>query len=167
MCCCKNPNIQHSSANSHQQNLLPHKKCNYPLILFSIFQASSFQEDSCPNLFIHFFLPQFQLHVQPIKFSAMICVSHEVPHYILASILRFNSSLLGPNIFLNSLLPYTNLCSYLKVRDHTSRPNNANSRLIVVCILNFCVLGTYKNTVHPCSTLIEKDSVTSLPYHSH
>jgi hypothetical protein len=49
-----------------------------------------------------------------------------------------SSSLLGPNIFLNTLFSETlSLCSSLKVKDHVSHPYRTTGKIIVFYILIF------------------------------
>ena len=110
-----------------------------PPIYGWVFQVVSFLQVSPPKLCIHLSTPPYALHAPPISFfsiwsSEQYWVSStDHSHCIVFSV---TSSLLGPNILLNTLFSNTlSLRSCLNVSDQVSHPYKTTRKIIVLYIL--------------------------------
>jgi hypothetical protein len=103
----------------------------------------SFPQVSPPKPCTRLSSPKYALHAPPISFFPIlspeqywaITTDHSAPHYVIFST-PITSSLLGPNILLNTLFSNTpNLRSSLNMSDQVSHPFKTTSKIIVLYIL--------------------------------
>jgi len=95
--------------------------------------------------------PSYVLHASPILCSRILfgeqyrSLSSSLCSFIHSPV---TSSLVGPNILLKTLFPNTlNLRSSLSVSDQVSPPYKITDKIIVLYILIFCSVASYRFTV--------------------
>ena len=109
-------------------------------------QVVPFPQVSPSKLSIHLYSPPYVLHAPSISFFLILSpaqywvrsTDYSAPHYVIFFYSPVTSSLLGPNILLNTLFSNTlSLRSSFNVSDQVSHPYKTTGKIIVLYILIF------------------------------
>jgi len=123
-------------------NIIHHLRLGLP----SGFLPSGFLTETLYTPSPHPYAP----HAQPISFFSILspaqywvrCTSHLAPRYAISFIPLVTSSLLVPNILLNTMFSNTlNFLSYRSVKDQVSHPYKTTGKIMVLYVIRSCLLA--------------------------
>ena len=137
----------------------PARSSPYPQLPLPEDPSGSFPQISPPKPCVRLFFPPYALHAPSISFFSIITrtILGEEYRSLIFSICSFlhslvASSLLGPNIFLNTLFSNTiSLRPSLNLSDHVSHPYKTTGKIIFLNMLIFIFVDSKLEDKRSCT----------------